>query len=52
MNSISVNLHGYYNKFANLHIFNLTNGVILGAKCVKLSDFSILHCMMQMLKIN
>ena len=25
MNSISGNLHRYYNNFANLHIFSLTN---------------------------
>ena len=34
MNSINVNLHSYYNNFANLHIFNLNN----------VSDFGNLTC--------
>ena len=30
-----INLHNYYDNFANLHIFNLTLWVILMVKCVK-----------------
>ena len=25
MNSVNINLYGYYSNFANLHIFSLTN---------------------------
>ena len=52
MNSDGVNLHYYCSNFANLHIFSLTDISNFGLKYVILIYFSILHCLMQMLKSN
>jgi len=48
MNNNSINLYDYYNNFANLRIFNLTNVDDFEAWMCKIEPFSIFHCLMQM----
>ena len=50
MNNTSINLHYYCSNFTNLYVFNLINVGDFGAfRWIKLSNFSILHCLIQML---
>ena len=39
MNSVSVNLHNYYNNFENLHIFNLIDVSGFGTWMCKIEQF-------------
>ena len=49
MNSVILNLYSYCNNFSNYTFLTWLIWAILGLRCVKLSNFSILNCLMQML---
>ena len=46
MNSISINLHSYYNKFVNLYNYILINMSFFGQNCVNFTHFSIIKSLM------